>query len=413
MLKSYPPGRTAFRLRDENRASLCFNEDTYSVFSCLEPAVSPTAPELLEGLYDGAMNPEQWPRFLGQLASTFNACTATLRITDIREPLVYTSFTQGFDSESNRCYVEEAVNSDPFRGPLSMAPLGRTLASHELITDRDFERSAHYQTVFRPNGNFYAMGAQFERQASKAAHIGIHRPLSAGPFSIAERQALNVFHPHLKRAARMMQLLGSFEVALGQARAALDSLPYGVWLMDSRGRCQWVNAVAEEAMRTSLYGLGMVNDQLALRDALDQARWHSVCTRVGRGELSAEVIPVGRCGATLLIMRYSRSPVHLLMGAENEAILVFLLDPERPVLPNARRLHTLYNLTQAEVRLLGELLKGYDLFDIGGSLNLSIHTVRSQLKSVMRKVGVTRQAQLIRKLLLVCAALPPDGELVP
>ncbi len=369
-----------------------------------------TAPKLLESLYDGAINPEQWPRFLGQLASMFDAGTASLRITDINKPLVYTSFTQGFDAEVNRRYVEETLDADPFRHALSSAPLGQTLASHEVIADRDFERSVHYQAVFRPNGNFYAMGAQFERHASQAAHIGIHRPRRAGPFSVPERHALDFFHPHLKRAARMMQLLGDFEVALGQARAALDCLPYGVWLMDDMRRCQWANTVAEEAMQTNVYGLGMLGDQLVLADALDQARWRSISTRVCRGELSAEVMPIGGSGATLVAMHYSRQSAQVLIGAEPEALLVFLLDPERPVTPNARRLHLLYNLTQAEIRLLGELLKGHDLSEISACLNLSIHTVRAQLKSVMRKVGVTRQPQLLRKLLLVCAALPPDKD---
>jgi len=221
------------------------------------PPIKPTAPELLESLYDGAVNPEQWPRFLGQLAAMFNAGTASLRITDIEKPRVYTSYTQGFDPDANRRYVEETVEADPFRDALASAPLGRTIASHEVISDPDFERSVHYRAVFCPNGNFYAMGAQFERQVSRAAHIGIHRPRRAGAFSPQEQQALDFFHPHLKRAARMMQLLGRFEMALGQARAALDCLPYGVWLVDGQRSCRWIDAVAEKSVRTNVYALGM------------------------------------------------------------------------------------------------------------------------------------------------------------
>lgn|GEM_PF-814683 len=374
------------------------------------PLAKPTAPELLGSLYDGAMNPERWPRFLGQLAARFDGGTASLRITDIEKPRVYTSFTQGFDAEANRRYMEESVAVDLFRDALSAAPLGTTLASHEIVPDREFERSAHYQMVFRPNGNFYAMGAQFQRQASRAAHIGVHRPRRAGPFSRSEQRELDIFYPHLKRAARMMQLMGEFEVALGQARAALDCLPYGVWLVDRQRRCQWSNAVAEEAMQTHVYGLGLSSDRLQLRDAMEESRWRSVCDRVSRGEISADVMPLGHSGATLVAMQYRRPSAHALMGPEQEALLVFLLDPERPVKPNAQRLHTLYGLTQAEIRLLGELLRGYELSEISACLNLSIHTVRAQLKSVMRKVGVTRQAQLIRKLLMVCLALPSDGD---
>ncbi len=58
-----------------------------------------------------------------------------------------------------------------------------------------------------------------------------------------------------------------------------------------------------------------------------------------------------------------------------------------------------FGLTAAEAALAGDMVAGLRSKDIARKRNRSIATVRSQLASVMRKTGTTRQADLIRMLL--------------
>ena len=77
--------------------------------------------------------------------------------------------------------------------------------------------------------------------------------------------------------------------------------------------------------------------------------------------------------------------------------MVTLVDPDcrEPVGPVLGRL---FRLTPAEIRLCKSLAKGADLNAFASAHDLSIGTVRSQLKAVLDKTGTHRQGELISML---------------
>lgn len=368
-----------------------------------------TAPALLDPLYEGATNPARWPDFLAQVAALFHTGTATLRVADMSSPSVLQSYTVGFDQEANQRYLREGVEEDPFREALEISPLGKIQASHHIIADRAFERSEHYQQVFRPNGNFYAMGGHFERSSRKAVYIGVHRPQTAGPFSERERRRLEFFSPHLRRAVRLMGSLSQMESALQQTRAALDHLPFGVWLVDQRLHCDWLNRPAEEAVRTGAFGLKLHFDHLLLTDPLEAQQLSSAVVAITSGISRVETVRLGMSGASLMLVAQGDFPgAHRLSGLNSQSLLIFLLDPERPIAADTERMRSLYGLTPAEIRLMVPLLCGRDLQEASAMLGISIHTARCQMKAAMHKVGASRQTDLLRKLLLTTASVTPE-----
>jgi DNA-binding CsgD family transcriptional regulator len=96
--------------------------------------------------------------------------------------------------------------------------------------------------------------------------------------------------------------------------------------------------------------------------------------------------------------------------SRNPGILCFLLDPGRPSQLNQKHLTSIYNLTPAEYRLANVLVRGLDVNEASASLQISPHTGRTQLKSIMHKTGVNRQAALQRKLLLSADMLRKTDE---
>jgi len=61
-------------------------------------------------------------------------------------------------------------------------------------------------------------------------------------------------------------------------------------------------------------------------------------------------------------------------------------------------LHGLFDLTEAEARLVGELAVGGALPEIADRIGLSHHTLRAQLRAILAKTGVHRQAELLQLL---------------
>jgi len=73
------------------------------------------------------------------------------------------------------------------------------------------------------------------------------------------------------------------------------------------------------------------------------------------------------------------------------------------------RLSSEYGLTKREVQVALAVAGGATVRTISESNDVSIHTVRSQLKTVMSKLGVRRQADVVRFLLpLIEAAQDED-----
>lgn len=353
--------------------------------------------DLLLELYRAAYDPSAWLRFLSLLASQFRSNTAAFRVVDTTAPVVHQSYTVGFEESATRRYLEELVRADPFREPLRAAPAGTMLRSHELISEREYRRSAHYEGVFKPNGNFYAMGGHIERNQRRALQIGLHRPYKMERFSEAERERLEHLSPHLRQAAQLMRLLGDYQAALSQSQAALNRLPAGIWLLRSDLTCRWMNIAAEEAVRTGTWGLHLQQERLCLNDGARAHQLRAALLEIGQRQSLCRTVRLAPTGAALVIAANHDAPHGWFDSDDN--VLVFLVEPDRPLQADPSLLESLYGLTPAETRLIGELLHGFDIGEASGRLRISVHTARSQIKSAMQKTGSHRQADLIRKTL--------------
>lgn len=360
-------------------------------------------PPLLDSLYEQASNPSQWPEFLSKLAALFHSDTASIRLTDLDDPIVYQSYTCGFCKDINRIYEAEGVKHDPFKEAMAALPIGKALESTAVISDRAFERSVHYHNVFRPNGNFYAFGTQFERQNGRAMHVGIHRPKHKGAYSHKELKLLELFSPHLRRVSKLSHLMSDLNDALLVAEHALDRLPFGVWHMDSNLRVQWMNSSAEEAFATNSFGLKIHWNRLYMLSAGASITLQAMVHRLLEHQSPTETLRLGQGGACLVMLPTCEVGASLhITRSPAPKILCFLLNSTRPANLDQNQLATIYQITPAEHRLANLLVSGLDVNEASAVLEISPHTGRTQLKSMMRKTGVRRQASL-QRILLRCA----------
>lgn len=374
-----------------------------------DPAAA--VPALLNDLYDQVTDARDWPGFLGKFAALFRSDTATIRLTDLEDPVVYHSYVCGFHSGINDYYESEAVGLDPFQEPLNTSPVGAALTSHSLLGDQDFEKTDHYQFVFRPNGNFYAMGAQFERRNGTGLHVGLHRPRQTGPYSSEETHALELFSPHLRRVSRLSRLMAELNQSLTESRQALDRLAFGVWQMNEQLQIQWLNHTAEEALRAGTYNLSLRDSQLLGCSPKHAAAIRASAQQLFRGESRAQTLRLSEAGACLVMTLGHHSPAGFRIGdSPTPSILCFLLDPARPAQLHESQLRTLYELTPAELRLASLLVTGMDVSEASAVLQISPNTGRTQLKSIMQKTGVNRQTRLQRKLLIGATTLRHSGD---
>jgi DNA-binding CsgD family transcriptional regulator len=129
---------------------------------------------------------------------------------------------------------------------------------------------------------------------------------------------------------------------------------------------------------------------LAATIAPDAMDFSSPCARV-----SAEPISVRRFGRQPLVVE--AMPAHGLFADVlcQARALVLITDLATPALALPERIAAVLELTAAEGRLVAQLIAGRELASAAERLDISIHTARSQIKSVFAKTGTHRQAELV------------------
>jgi DNA-binding CsgD family transcriptional regulator len=88
-------------------------------------------------------------------------------------------------------------------------------------------------------------------------------------------------------------------------------------------------------------------------------------------------------------------PLHGAPADDRRLAMIIIVDPTRYV-PSEQDLPDLFGLSPAEARVAAALMTGKSLADIAGASGVQITTVRAQLRSILRKVGVKRQFDLVR-----------------
>jgi DNA-binding CsgD family transcriptional regulator len=181
------------------------------------------------------------------------------------------------------------------------------------------------------------------------------------------------------------------------ALQALDRLCSGVIVSDDGGRVVEMNRGAEEMVRLE-DGLAVRNGQLCARRAFETAKMSkliSAAAAVGETGGAAGHMLIGRGdGRRAYVLTVVPLDPDLAIGDRPLAMIV-VVDPDRHS-PSDNELIELFGLSPAEARLAAALMSGKTLTETAAELGLRVPTLRTQLRSILKKVGAKRQSDLIR-----------------
>jgi DNA-binding CsgD family transcriptional regulator len=131
--------------------------------------------------------------------------------------------------------------------------------------------------------------------------------------------------------------------------------------------------------------------------SLDISGW-GTARRGFVGDALLHVPRKGRLPLSILVIPTSPSRTSWVSGDPTYVLLVF--DPERQLAMNEQLLATDLGLTDRESQVVALLAGGLQIEQIAQHLQVTVHTVRSQLKAAFHKTGCHTQAQLVKRLLL-------------
>lgn len=258
--------------------------------------------------------------------------------------------------------------------------------------DADFvEWDPFYQEYSKPMGNRHTLDMCLRDSGRHTVYLAVMRGAVRGPYNGREESVFRQASRHFLRAIDVKERLDLAE----SAGAAIDRLATPIFVIDRSGRVLLANRTAE-----SLAGSG---EELRLCRGRLYARSPDLNRRVNDAISSAlaggpSMLHIPRVDGPASVFWCIPLPeTSRLLSTGSPGALVMISDPARVDL-NSSDLAALYGLTDAECQLALALAAGHTLKAVAARRAVKLSTVRTQLLSVLDKMGLHRQADLTRVL---------------
>jgi DNA-binding CsgD family transcriptional regulator/PAS domain-containing protein len=352
--------------------------------------------------YDAAyaQSAEAWSAVAQQLMQIMDAKGCVLQIADMaagRSRLLATPGCEGLDMSA---YAEHYVRQDLWAQMATPERGDQPLLMHDLVAPGVWERSEIYNDFVRPECDFFwCLGAAIPLSDGQVGMLGVLRDRQDTHFGTIESAELNALLPHLRRSLQLTHHLRGLQLDLAHARATLDALSIGIVICNAAGRVQLTNRIAEEILNRG-DGIALDGEQIvAAADPQAQQRMRRLIAGAARRagiEADGGGVRIDRHDGPALKILVAPLPEaqHASLGGAGGAMLL-IDDPAHRSAPDIDALKALFGLTSAEARLARRLAHGDSTApEIATEFALSPQTIRTQMKSIHRKMEVSHQAEI-------------------
>ena len=366
-----------------------------------------TSPEsghcVLGELYDAAMAPGGFQHFVEALCTAFDLVSAAVLTRHEGTQEIKGIWLHGMSQKSLAIYALDYARDDILAHHIRAAPIASFYASNlDIPHPERFPESRFYREWVVPHGLAYAAGCIVLREGDWLTQVYAQRSPAQPPFTRDDMQRLNQLVPHIQRAIQMRQRFAELQLSQNFLASSLDVLAMPTLLIDEYGRAVHANRSAEQLLE-GRNALWLENGHLFTRD---EAVTRSINLEVSNAIRASRGIAVEPC-TTVQLPRRARSPLIIMIApmqfsrseAGQGAALLFVFDPEIAPSVGVDVVRALFGLSDAEAQLAVALGSGKTLEDAAQERGTSIHTIRTQLKSIFNKTGTKRQSDLVALLL--------------
>lgn len=243
-----------------------------------------------------------------------------------------------------------------------------------------------------------------------------HRGVRQGKFIRREEHRLQILMPHLSRSLGVMHRLRDAELKVASSLAALEQLTTGVLLISAGQQVVHANRAARRLLDQED---GLCLQPVCGRPSEDRLivnhppTAESVRAAV-REAVAPDLMASTHFSRSVAVARPSGRPSYVLnfspLPRDNEfgsgsaipRAIVFLTGGDEPVQIDAALWRKTYRLTKAEIRVLGLIAEGTDQEQTTGRLGISANTLKSHLRSIYAKTGVSCRSQLMKRVYSLC-----------
>ena len=287
---------------------------------------------------------------------------------------------------------------------LRQLPDSRLAHVSGLFTDAELKTSPVYNEWLQRCGARNGLNARLDGPGGSRIIWTLGDPIAGSGWGSAQIDMIQGLLPHIRQFVRVRYALAGAEALGASLSGLLDNTRLGVIHLDRRGRIVEANDPARDILRQ--------DDGLFDRDGFLSA-WlpddHADLERLlGRalaavgGQTPASGSMAVRRAPGLPPLTLHITPVGVQQtdfGRWRVAALVLVVDPaSRPTI-DARLVAEALGLTPSQSQVASMLAAGSSVRDIATATGRQENTVYKHLKQMYRKLGISRQADLVRLVL--------------
>ncbi len=369
--------------------------------------MSENAESLVPAIYAAAMEPGQWPALIGRVGELFGAQSSFLFTSHSETNPDALHLTHNLDPQMAADFNSTWHSEDPFA--LAAARRGcmtrnTVVVGVELVPREVLLRTPYYNEYSRGYGMEALLGAvlfdETEGLGIPFTNLCWYREPGQPEFQLEDKRLLRGLLPHFQQALELQHRMHGLRTEGALATHGTNALGTASLLLDGQGRVLQANAAGQALIDNHPNLLRFAGGRLrglGLRCAPTFEEAFRAC----RNGIPLRLLVQWQSPGTLIYATLVALPLETqthVGGFEQERFLLLLELPRDDAAFVVDRAGELFGLTPAEQRVVLRLLDGMAAEDIAQALGISLNTVRTQVRSVLAKTGLTRQVDLVRLL---------------
>lgn len=300
----------------------------------------------------------------------------------------------------------EAGGGDPRINPRvdagMKAPPLKVMAESDFITPDEYKRHPHYQEFARPWDIPFICLATLERQNGMLIGLAVLRSQRQGHITGGQRRTFATIVPHVRAAVRTHIALEGNGAAI--LTGALEALALPAFICDRLGVVSALTPTAETLI-TSGRGLQLKLGRLHASQCVDAQRLGDAIDAAAIGYtkptsplLRTVIVRSSEQDASPLVLDVVALPARDYEFSFAPRVLVIARGNAGTTARKAAILQAAYALTAAETDIALQLSAGKTAAVIAANRDVTVGTVRLQIKTILSKVGINRQIELVARL---------------
>jgi len=357
--------------------------------------------ELVRLIYKASYEPKIWPEVLEIITQLTDSRSALLLYHDhdLSESSFMTSW--GFPEKALEDYSNKYHQLNPFFKLNGKNPLGTVATESQLVPNRhELETicGEFYEDFMKPYDQYHVVGATLFNDQNKVAAVALQRGRSQGSWIAEEVNLLQDLVPDFQQALKIHNKFTRLVCNEKKYHSIIDDIFLGVIVLDKGQQVLHVNTMAKSIINDNPV-LDLNNERLFITDkksnsdfqAMLGRLFHNNKTKTGRSEVMGLRHPDMKFPLPLLAIAQQNTSQFSSSSSSEDDIVLYLSDPKQKNNLSVEVISAVFALTLSEAKVAMALANGHSMTEIAKENNLSIHTVRSYVKTIFEKTGTHQQ----------------------